>query len=256
MTKLEQYYNKFNEDHRLKTRHGIVEFTVAMKYIHDFIPDGKKVKILDLGAATGAYSVPLSNEGHFVTAVEPVKRNLKILESKHSLVNCWNADARNLSFLEDNTFDICLIFGPMYHLHSPEERLLVFNEAKRVTKSKGIIFVSYVMNEYSILTYGFKQNHIKEIYESKKITKDFHTIESENELYSYFRLEDINELNKRAGVKRIKILAQDGPSDYMRKELNAMDEESFNLFIEYQLNICERMELLGASSHVLDILEN
>ncbi len=37
MTALEKYYNKFNEDHRLTTRHGIVEFTTSMKYIHDCI---------------------------------------------------------------------------------------------------------------------------------------------------------------------------------------------------------------------------
>ena len=33
MTELEKYYNKFNEDKRLKSRHGIVEYTVSMKYI-------------------------------------------------------------------------------------------------------------------------------------------------------------------------------------------------------------------------------
>ena len=37
MTALEKYYNKFNEDHRLTTRHGIVEFTTSMKYIHDLM---------------------------------------------------------------------------------------------------------------------------------------------------------------------------------------------------------------------------
>ena len=36
--------------------------------------------------------------------------------------------------------------------------------------------------------------------------------------------------------------------------LNAMDEETFELFLQYQLRNCERPELLGASSHTVDIL--
>ena len=37
MTPLEKYYGKFKEEHRLTTRHGQVEFTVSMKYIHDYL---------------------------------------------------------------------------------------------------------------------------------------------------------------------------------------------------------------------------
>ena len=68
--------------------------------------------------------------------------------------------------------------------------------------------------------------------------------------------DDINELNKKAGLERIKIIAADGPSDYMRRELNAMDEETFELFVKYQLANAERIELLGASSHTVDVLKN
>ena len=176
MTNLEKYYNKFNEDHRLTTRHGIVEFTTSMKYIHDFIPDGEKLKILDVGAGTGRYSIALSREGHNVTAVELVERNLKVLESKHEHVNCWPGNAMDLSFLEDDTFDITLLFGPMYHLMSEEEKLKAFLEARRVTKNGGHIFVAYVMNDYSVITYCFKQNKIKECIEKKSLTEDFHQI--------------------------------------------------------------------------------
>ena len=38
MTEIEKHYNKHKEENRLLTRHGKVEFTVAMKYIHDFLP--------------------------------------------------------------------------------------------------------------------------------------------------------------------------------------------------------------------------
>lgn len=37
MTKLEEYYNKFNEEKRLNSRHGQVEFRVSMKYIQKYL---------------------------------------------------------------------------------------------------------------------------------------------------------------------------------------------------------------------------
>lgn len=257
MTLLETYYNKFNEEHRLTTRHGIVEYTVTQKYIHECIGERKNLKILDVGAGTGRYSVGLAQEGHSVTAVELVERNRKVIESKHqSGVHIWPGNALDLSFLDADCFDITLIFGPMYHLHTEEERIKVFEQARRVTKKDGFILVAYVMNDYSIIEYCFKKNKIKECLENGSVTEDFKTVSSEKELYSYLRLDDINELNKKAGLERIKIIAADGPSDYMRRELNAMDEETFELFVKYQLANAERIELLGASSHTVDVLKN
>ncbi|MBQ0002455.1 MAG: methyltransferase domain-containing protein [Treponema sp.] len=255
MTNLEKYYNKFNEDHRLTTRHGQVEFTTTMKYIHDFIGENKKIKILDVGAGTGRYSIALAREGHSVTAVELVERNRKVMESKHEHVNIWPGNAVDLSFLDDETFDITLVFGPMYHLLTEEEKLKAFSEAKRVTKKGGFIFAAYVLNDYSVITYCFKQNKIKECMERNSLTDDFHQIVTDDDLYCYLRLEDIDRLNEKSGLKRIKIIAADGASDYIRRELNALDDEEFAYFIKYHLANCERPELLGASSHVVDILQ-
>lgn len=256
MTPIEKYYNKHKEDHRLTTRHGMVEFLVSMKYIHDYLPENKEgFKIADIGAGTGRYSVALANEGWDVTAVELVKHNLDILESKHAKVKCWPGDARNLSFLPDNTFDLTIFFGPLYHLHSDEDRLKAFNEVKRITKPGGIILAAYVMNDYSVITYCFREERINGIFETGHIDDTFHVRPSEEELYEYVRLEDVERLNSHAGLKRVKVFSPDGPSDYMRRELNAMSEETFSRFVQYQMVNAERPELLGAGSHLVDVLK-
>ncbi len=251
---LEQYYNKFCEEKRLTRRHGNIEFVTSMKYIHKYLkPDDK---ILDIGAGTGRYSVALADEGYDVTAVELVKYNLGILKQKQSNVKAYQGTALNLKRFSDNTFDITLLFGPMYHLYTMEDKVKALSEAKRVTKTGGKIFVAYCMNEYSILTYGFKENHIQESIENGKVDKDFHVLSEAKDLYSYVRLEDIAEINeKTGGVKRLQILAADGPANYMRTILNAMDEETYQTFIDYHLSTCEREDLMGASAHTLDILE-
>ena len=253
MTDLEKYYNKFNEEKRLRSRHGQVEYITSMKYIHEYLKKSD-AKILDIGAGTGQYSVALAQEGYDVTAVELVKYNLGILKAKESTVKAYQGNALNLSKFEENSFDLTLLFGPMYHLFTVEDKVKALTEAKRVTKQGGVVLVAYCMNEYSVLTYAFKENNIKACMEEHRLTDDFHCIAEEKDLYDYVRIEDIDQINAAAGMQRIKIIAPDGPANYMRPVLNAMDEETFHLFMEYHLSTCERMDLMGASGHTLDIL--
>ena len=77
---------------------------------------------------------------------------------------------------------------------------------------------------------------------------------TEGDLYQYLRLEDIDALNEAAGLKRVQIISADGPTEYMRPVINAMDEATFKLFVEYHLSTCERPELVGAGAHTVDVL--
>lgn len=262
MNSIEQYYNKFNEDKRLLSRHGRVEYYVTFTYIKRILDDMQDsracdkcdIKIMDIGAGTGAYCVPLAEEGYTVSAVELVKHNLGLLKKKSDKVDARQGNALNLKRFADETFDVTLLFGPMYHLFSHEDKLKALSEAKRITKRGGVILVAYVMNEYSVITYCFKEKHIREIMQEGRLTPDFHTISREENLYDYVRLEDIDRLNEQCGLIRDRIISPDGAADYMRQFLNQLDEEEFRYFLQYQLAVCERPELVGAGAHTVDIL--
>lgn len=252
MNELENYYGKFCEDKRLLSRHGQVEYRTTMKFIHKYLKGNDR--ILDIGAGTGRYSIALSDEGHQVDAIELVKYNLGVLKSKKSKVKAYQGSALDLSRYADNTFDVTLLFGPMYHLFTYEDKIKALSEAKRVTKKDGIIFVAYVMNEYSVLVHGFRDGHIHEAIQGGKIDSTFQTQTNIDDLYSYVRLEQINTLNQNLNLERIEIIAADGPADYMRPILNKMDDETFETFMNYHLSTCQRQDLIGASSHTVDIL--
>lgn len=257
MADLESYYNKFNEDKRLLSRHGQVEFFVTYKYIHDYLFEG--AKIADIGAGTGRYSIALAKEGYDVTAVEYCKCNLGVLKAKVKKENVklksYLGDATSLSMLADNSFDVTLVFGPLYHLHGEEKQLKALEEASRITKEGGVILVAYYMNDYCIISYGFKDNHIKESLENGKLNKEFVCTHNEDDLYEPVTVSYINNLLSKTKLTRIKLIGVDGPTDYMRPVINAMDEETFSLFKEYCLKISDKMEMIGASSHTLDILK-
>ena len=251
---LEDYYSHFEEDKRLKSRHGQVEFITSMKYIHEVLKEDKRLKILDIGAGTGAYSVYLSNEGYDVTAVELVEHNIKIFKSKNSNVKIHQGNALDLSMFNDDTFDVVLLFGPMYHLLKKEEKIKALSEVKRVCTKGGTILISYYMNDYAIITYGFIKKHILEAIENKQVDESYHMLNLEGDLYSMVRIEDINEFNQICALTRKKIIAADGASNYIRVYLNKLSEEEFKEFINYHLSTCERNDLLGASAHLLDIV--
>ena len=250
-----EYYNKFNENKRLDRRHGIVEYTTAMKYIKRYLKKFKNPQIIDIGAGTGKYSIELANMGYNVTAVELVKHNLMTIKKNSTKVNTILGNAINLKKINDNSYDIVILFGPMYHLISDEDKIKALNEAKRITKPNGYIFISYYMNEYAIIKHGFMEKKIKESLKNDLVDKNFHITPKNTDLYSMVRLEDINKYKNTARLKRVKILSQDGPTDYIRKYINDLDDEEFSIYINYHLSICERKELLGSSSHILDILK-
>lgn len=274
MTQLEEYYNKFNEEKRFNSRHGQVEFRVSMKYIHQYLDEAaakiagmqgdaygagadavkRQVRLLDIGAGTGRYSVALAQEGYDVTAVELVRHNLGILKKKASSVKAMQGNAMYLKKLENDKFDVTLLFGPMYHLFGFEDKRKALHEAKRVTKPGGVILVAYCMNEYGVITYGFKERHVLECIEQERFTQDFKTISSPDTLYDYMRIEDIDALNTAEGLERIRIISPDGPANYIRPFLNQLSEEEFEVFVRYQMAVCERADLIGAGAHTTDIL--
>ena len=135
------------------------------------------------------------------------------------------------------------------------EKRKALSEAKRVVKPDGYIFVAYIMNEYSVITYAFKEKHILEGIEQGMLDENFHCTKKANELYSFVRTEDIASLNEELNLERVQVIAADGAANYIRPFLNALNVQEFEYFIQYHLSTCERADLLGASGHLVDILK-
>ena len=168
---------------------------VCIDYIDKILKNMNNPKIIDVGAGCGKYSIYLSDKGYDVTAIELVKHNLMTLKNKNKNVKAYQGNALNLSKFKDNSFDMVLLFGPLYHLISMEDKLKALMEAKRIVKEDGFILISYYMNEYAIIKHGFMENNIASAIENGDVDKTFHITPKETDLYSMVRIKDINYLN-------------------------------------------------------------
>ena len=76
---LNQFYENYDEEGRLLSRAGNVEFVTTMHFIDKYLTPG--ARILEVGAATGRYSHSLARRGYRVDAVEYVQHNIDIFNS-------------------------------------------------------------------------------------------------------------------------------------------------------------------------------
>ena len=193
-----------------------------------------------------------------VTAVELVQHNLDVLKSKldgSEPLTALQGNALDLSVINDRSFDLTLLLGPMYHLYTQEDKLQALSEAVRVTKPGGYILVAYCMNEPTIIQYVFLGRHLKDVTETKNmLSEDWHCKSDPEEIFDLVRTEDISFLNSHFPVDRIKLAASDGAAHYLSGFIDEMDEETFAKWMEFHLATCERQDLIGASNHTLDIL--
>ena len=257
MNYLEDYYSNYNEEGRLLSQHGQVEYRTTMKYIREALGGDKTRRILEIGAGTGRYSVTLAKEGFSVTAVELVAHNLEILKSKldgTEDITALQGNALDLSRFPDESFDLTLVLGPLYHLYTKEDKLRALSEAARVTKPGGILMVAYCMNEPTVVQYVFGLNHLREVMEGLMLTEDWHCISRPEDLFEMVRPEEIAALDAALPVERLRLVATDGATNYLRPMIDGMDAETFEKWMEFHLITCERQDLIGASNHTLDIL--
>jgi SAM-dependent methyltransferase len=141
--RIRAYYSEhFAEAERLTARsaQGRLEFERVQELIGARIPAGSR--ILDVGGATGVHAAPLAAVGHDVVLVDPVPALVEEA-ARRGTFQALVGDARDLRF-EDDSFDVALLFGPLYHLASREDRLLALAQARRVVRAGGWVLAAAI----------------------------------------------------------------------------------------------------------------
>jgi len=252
---LTQYYTNYDEEGRLLSKHGSVEYLTTMRYIGNYLRSG--MRVLEIGAATGRYSHALARMGYMVDAVELVQHNIDIFHKNTQpgeRITIWQGDARDLSFLANESYDLTLLLGPMYHLFTAEDQKKALSEALRVTKRGGILMAAYCGNEATLVQYCFGRGMLKEEKYQKLVDPvTFKASSDPAELFELYRREDIDALMAYFSTERLHYVGTDMATNYMRATIDEMDDELFAMYLRYHFAICERPDCVGVSHHILDV---
>ena len=226
------------------------EFLTTVRYIERYLrPDDR---ILDIGA--GAYSFYFARKGYSVSALEFAAANVqKIRENMREgdSINLNQGSALDSSRYPDDSFDIVLVFGSLYHLHSEADKDKCIAEARRVCKPDGRLFFTFITNDMIILTeFAYRPDYFengdcdKKTFRRKNFPFVFHTVDAARNVLA------------RNGLKPIHEVAADGASELMQAKINALNEVDFQQCIRYHAYICEKKEFLGMTNHLLFVCEN
>ena len=152
--KVQNYYKHFDEKNRLRNDNsGKLEFLMTMGILEKNLPavtDEADISVLDLGGGAGVYSFPLAKKGYKVTLADLSEtlleqaRKQKEEDKIENLISCDQVNATDLSCYKDNSFDVVLLFGPLYHLTEKSERGKCVREVSRVLKTGGKVFASFI----------------------------------------------------------------------------------------------------------------
>ncbi len=246
------YTNNCAEDERLEKNSHKIEFITTIKYIEKYLFKG--AKILEIGAATGKYAIHLAKMGYKVVAAELVSHNIEIMNERIKEENLKNittieANALDLSMLKDNSFDIVLNLGPMYHMYTEEDKSQVINESLRVAKEEGIVMFAYVTNFAVFWNFGCRKNRMEEI--KYAIQKDFSLKDIEEEIFSVHSPEKFNELFANKPITRLHLVATDSIFETMGDYVNEMCDRDFEILKNFHLATCEQKDNQFATSHGL-----
>ena len=247
-------YKIFDEDTRLNaSKAARVEFLTTVKYVEKYLsPDSK---IIDIGAGAGEYSLYFAKQGYFVTAVELAANNIAAFRAKMTpelVINLSQGNACDLSVFADDSFDIVLLFGPLYHISDPADRQKCIDEARRVCKPGGTIFFAYISNDMVVLTQTF-------YYDLNYLVNgeyNHETFRLNNFPFVFFTVDNARSELVNAGVKLIHEIAVDGVSELLAEKINQLDDAGYAQYLRYHFYCCEKPEMLGRSNHLLFVGRN
>jgi ubiquinone/menaquinone biosynthesis C-methylase UbiE len=136
------YYSQIPEDDRLAQGPFLLEGLRTRELIQRHAP-APPATVLDIGGGAGAYALWLAEFGYSVHLLDPIPRHVAEAQRRnaagsHPLASCIEGDARNLPFPNESA-DLVLLLGPLYHLTSAQDRAGALDEAARVLKPGGIL---------------------------------------------------------------------------------------------------------------------
>lgn len=253
------YYNRDPEREHRRLEENRLEFDLTWRYLENYLPS--EGSILEIGAATGRYTLPLAQQGYGITAVDisPVQlqfsRGRIIGGGLGQAVNFLVADARDLRAINKNDFDAVLLMGPLYHLVEEEDRKKALQEAHARLRKGGVIFSAFI-SRYGI--FGDVLKNIPDVIEQREEIRSVldlgrDTDDYPNEGFRAYCAEvpEIAPLHHGIGFENLALVGVEPAISADDESYNRLDDHLRQLWLDLLFEISTKESLIGASRHLL-----
>jgi ubiquinone/menaquinone biosynthesis C-methylase UbiE len=256
------HYHENREHGRLSSPQGRLEFERSKDIISRNIFKAP-AKVLDLGGGTGHYSFWLANHGygvHLVDAMESHIETAKKIIQFYSLASISVGDARATSF-GDETFDIVLMMGPLYHLTDKRDRLKALEEAQRVLKPGGRL-MAVCISKFASLFDGYQCGFIDDetfqsIVQQDLVDGQHRNPENHAHYFTTTKFHEPLEFRleiEEAGFFDVNLYGIEGFAGHLPDLVNRLDNiDQRNLLFDHLRTIEREPSLLGQSAHILAV---
>ncbi|MFC4777923.1 class I SAM-dependent methyltransferase [Paenibacillus sp. GCM10023252] len=268
MSEVINYYTSFGEREWSRLEREPLEFLVNWHYIRKYLPP--EGLVMDNGAGPGRYAMELAVLGYRVTLtdltpglVQLAERKADELKLSRSFDGFHVANATNLSFISNHTYDASLMLGPLYHLQQVEEREAAMAELNRVTKPGGVVFIAIRSRLNHMLTSllhpeSWKPNNQVDAIERFMETGLFNHADEGRYTGAYFyNVEDIRPFMESHGFDTLELIGSTNAGAVLREDQwahwRAKGEEEYAKLVQMLIRTASEPSLLGMSSHLLYI---
>lgn len=252
--KIINHYNGYKEDNRAnESRAASLEFHYTKKFLEQYITPESSV--IELGCATGYYGMFFADKCAEYTGVDLSPANIAVFNEKITAEGKENVraivgDATALSDISDNSFDVVLCLGPMYHLPQ-EERLKVFNECYRIARPGSILAFAYI-NGLGAYVAACVHDQLRTTYPNKETNTSVLELKADDQLPGVFFFTTPEEMEVDAKQNNLKVLKNHGVNFHFAAcAIDLMSDEQFQCYME----ICDKMSVspscTGVSAHAL-----
>jgi SAM-dependent methyltransferase len=255
------YYNNDPErEHSRLERHQL-EYDLTWRYLNQFLP--AHGRILEIGAATGRYTVELAKRGYTVTAVDLSAGLLeesrkRIAEAKlNGQVKFIAADARDLSAVTEKEFDAVLLMGPLYHLVEKADRETVLKGVWERLRKGGVLFSAFI-SRFGIMSDLIKnvpnwvenQAEVRSILERGRSPEDF----PRGGFRGYFvRTSELAPMHESIGFETLAVAGVEPGIAADDESYNKLEGTQRQLWLDLFQEMSTEGSILGASRHLLYI---
>ncbi|HXX79744.1 MAG TPA: methyltransferase domain-containing protein, partial [Ktedonobacteraceae bacterium] len=170
-----EHYASGYEAHRLQSGSSQIELARTQELVMRFVPEPPAV-IFDVGGGPGVYACWLAKQGYEVHLIDAnplhveLARQASQAQPDAPLTSIEVGDARNL-MRSDNSVDVILMFGPLYHLTERVDRIKALHEAYRILRPGGLLLAVGISRFTSALD-GMRQGFINDPVFSQIVERD------------------------------------------------------------------------------------